>query len=329
MSLLVIIAVGSWEFYLRQKNISVSYDEGAELWADKRALADGHPDQRTVFIGASRIKYDLDTKTWKDITGKEAVQLAIEGNSPLKILEDLGNDPKFKGHVVVDATEEFYFSLDPAFNTKPGDHIHYYEKQTYAQKASFQINHLLQSQFVFLNSESLSLKVMMDKLMIPNRPGVYMPPTFPQSFEYVNFDRQDRMKPEFVADTILQNQVTGVWKMFFGKLFEGAAASSKSDRPKVLKISKKAVDQIRARGGDVVFVRVPSTGPFWEKEQVFYKRSQFWNPLLTATHAKGVYFTDYPTISHFKCVEWSHLSQPDAVAFTTELIKLLPPSFVK
>jgi len=86
--LLIVVVIGGWEVYLRNKGVTISYDNGKELWADKRAMVYEPSDKTTVFIGSSRIKYDLDIDTWQKITGRHAVQLAIEGSSPMPILTD-------------------------------------------------------------------------------------------------------------------------------------------------------------------------------------------------------------------------------------------------
>src|SRR5882757_5026598 len=99
--LLVVLVIGGWEVYLRSKGVTISYDNGKELWADKRAMVYEPSDKTTVFIGSSRIKFDLAVDTWQKETGRQAVQLAIEGSSPIPVLTDLGNDPRFKGRLVV------------------------------------------------------------------------------------------------------------------------------------------------------------------------------------------------------------------------------------
>src|ERR1700685_3977686 len=95
--LISLTAIVSWEFYLRHKGISVDYDSDEALWADKRAMVYEPGDQTTVFIGSSRIKFDLDIPAWQAITGNHAIQLANEGSSPRPVLEDLANDKNFKG----------------------------------------------------------------------------------------------------------------------------------------------------------------------------------------------------------------------------------------
>lgn len=109
---IVVIVVLSFEIYLRNKGIVIDYDDGAPLWSDKRAMVYEPSDKAIVFIGSSRIKYDLDQETWKKLTPFHPIQLAIEGSCPRPILEDLANDPNFKGKLVIDVTEGLFFSMD-------------------------------------------------------------------------------------------------------------------------------------------------------------------------------------------------------------------------
>jgi len=104
-----IIASISWEFYLRHNRITISFDDNDALWSNKRAMVYEPRDQAVVFIGSSRIKFDLDIPTWEAMTGKHAIQLANVGSDPMPYLEDLANDKNFKGNLVVDVTEGLFF----------------------------------------------------------------------------------------------------------------------------------------------------------------------------------------------------------------------------
>ena len=59
MVLLVVAVIGGWEVYLRQKGISIAYDDNGAMWADKRAMVYEPADKADVFIGASRIKISM------------------------------------------------------------------------------------------------------------------------------------------------------------------------------------------------------------------------------------------------------------------------------
>jgi hypothetical protein len=86
---------------------------------------------------------------------------------------------------------------------------------------------------------------------------------------------------------------------------------------------KDAVAAIRARGGNVVFVRHPSSGQVREIEDRITPRAAFWDRLLTETGAPGIYFEDHTSLRDFDCPEWSHLSAKDAVEYTQRLSVIL------
>src|SRR5581483_10211984 len=82
---LVSIFLVSWEIYARHKGVVPDFDDGPELWAHVRGQVYEPADKAVVFIGSSRIKYDLDIPTWESITHTHAIQLAFVASSPRHI----------------------------------------------------------------------------------------------------------------------------------------------------------------------------------------------------------------------------------------------------
>jgi hypothetical protein len=315
---LSLIAILSWEFYLRHKGNKVTYDDNEALWADKRAMVYEPADKATVFIGSSRIKYDLDISTWRTITGKDAIQLSNVGSSPRAVLTDLANDPNFRGNLVVDVTEGQFFTEVAFYDASTNKKISYYHKRTPTQRFSFQVNHALESQFVFLDQDNFSINAMMDKLPVPPRDGVFPGRYFPMGFSAVTYDRQTQMTPDFVADTNQHNAVTGIWAYGLNRPFV-PLTTEKTDA--IFNSVKRDVDKIKARGGQILFVRTPSSGPYRAAEVKRYPKTAYWDRLLAMTGCKGIYFTDYPETSHFVCPEWSHLTPADAIVYTKAFIQ--------
>jgi hypothetical protein len=321
MLVLVSISLISWESYLRHKGLKVDFDDNESLWSDKRAMVYEPSDRATVFIGSSRIKFDLDIPTWESITGDQAIQLSIVGSSPRPVLENLAADPKFKGKLIIDVTEVLFFLDAPFANATPNQNIAYYKKETPSQKFSFLVNKPLESSFVMLDQGNFSTSAMLDELPIPDRPGVPSMPIFPIDFERVSFDRQSSMTPRFVADTVLQNEVKAIW-VLYGKRSTGPPPSGDTLMA-IINSVKTCVDKIRARGGQVLFTRTPSSGHFLQMEQKGFPREKYWDRLLAVTGCPGIYFEDYPAISHFTCPEGSHLVPSDAVIYTKNLVGIL------
>lgn len=321
MLILVTASLISWEFYVRSKGFDRSFDDEGALWSNKRAMVYEPADRSTVFIGSSRIKFDLDINTWEELTADHAIQLACVGSTPLPVLYDLANDKNFKGKLIVDVTEGLFFSGSPNNAETPERNLKYFKEQTPAQKVSFQIDHLLESQLALLDKDRLSLNACLVNLRIPNRPGVFQFPIFPPDFGRSKFSRQEYMTERFVADTNQQNQVKGIWNFFRSLSKEPPVEGKKLDS--ILTAIKNATDKIKARGGLVVFVRTPSSGPFLMGEGMGFPREKYWSRILSTTGCPGIHFADYPAIAHFQCPEFSHLSQPDAIRFTKEFIRIL------
>lgn len=319
---ITVVVLCSLEWRLRSRGVDISYDDGPPLWAHKRAMVYEPADRATVFIGSSRIKYDLDIPTWERTTGCHAVQLAMEGSSPRPVLENLADDPLFTGRLIVDVTEGLFFSNAPHHRETPDKNLAYFKDQTPAQRWSFPLNRMLESQWVFLDKDNFSLNACLDALEIPSRPGVFMMPIFPLDFQRVTFERQMYVTDRFVADTALQNQVKGIWALF-GRMAQGAPPMPESELDAIFQSVQTATDKIRARGGEVLFVRTPSSGPLLENEQRAFPRDKYWDRLLVVTQCPGIHFSDHEALAHFVCPEDSHLSRTDAAVFTQALAQIL------
>jgi hypothetical protein len=322
MLALTLIATASWEIYLRKKGAGISYDETGPLWAHQRKKVYLPTNEATVFIGSSRNKYDLDTKTWRALTGETPIQLAQDGNCPLPVFDNLAADENFKGKLIVDVTEGLFFNTSPGNRIEINTALKYYKDETPAQKASYAINRLLESKLALLDKEFFSMGAMINALDLPNRKGVFKFPIFPMEFSRTTIERQNFMTEKFVADTNLQQQVQKIW-LFVFEMIKAQPPLSQQSIDSLFATVKSNVDKIRARGGKVLFVRTPSNGPFWMGEQMGFPRAAYWDRLLKETGCPGIHFTDYPVMKQFVCPEWSHLTPADAITYTKELVRIL------
>ncbi|MBA2500292.1 MAG: hypothetical protein H0V30_11250 [Chitinophagaceae bacterium] len=319
--LLVVFFIAGWEWYWRSKGMPVAFNDDEALWANSRAQVYKSQKESTVFIGSSRIKFDLDIPAWQSLTGEEAIQLAIVGTNPVPLLEDLANDVKFKGKLIIDVTEPLFFSVAPPASASAVKGINYYKKQTPSQKFSSRLNYALESKFVFLEENKYAVNALLSDLEVPNRQGVFSFPVFPKGFEVTNYNRQTYMADDFLNDPKQIKKQTDNW-MLLGSIF--AAPPIKGDTlTQYLNRVKSAVDKIKSRGGQVLFVRTPASGPMEVGTRAGYPRDQYWDQLLKYTNSPGIHYEDYPETSGFICPEWSHLAPKDAVTYTQHLIKTL------
>lgn len=323
LALLIVVGfLTFWECYWRSRGFPISYDDDASLWSTKRKLIYAPSDAATVFIGSSRIKFDLDIPTWERETGERVVQLCFVGTSPRPVLDDLASDERFKGKVIIDVTEGLFFDRNQKRSEKSAvEAIGYYRNWTPAQKASACLNYLLESAFVFLSKEKFSLNSFLNEIPLPKREGVFVFPLFPREFELNTADRQNYMMERFEKDPALLRKQTDNW-VALGALDKTPGISGDA-LDAVFKQVKTAVDKIRGRGGQVCFVRTPSSGGYIETEKAVYPREKYWDAMLSYTQTPGLHFEDYPDTAHFICPEWSHLSSQDTVPYTLHLIKTL------
>ncbi len=308
-----------WELSWRAKGYKVTFNDDKFLWANARSRA--YENNATVFIGSSRIKFDLDLPTWKKQTGEEAIQLSIVGTSPLLLLKDLADDEKFRGKLIVDITEVLFFSPNPAFHKSAKEAIAFYHNRTPSENLSSQINLQLESGLVFLEERRFALNTLLSDLEIPDRPGVFSFPSFPKGFEWTSYNRQTYMSDLFLQNPDDIKKQTEIWqKLILGD--PSPAIEGKALQEIFIEI-KNAVDKIRNRGGKVLFVRTPCSGPMEEAEKKKYPRQSYWDQMLAFTNTVGIYYEDDSRTGQFVCPEWSHLSPHDAVLYTHALVEQL------
>ena len=320
--LLVLITIGAWELYLRSKNYPVSFNDDESLWSTKRKEIYKPINDATIFIGSSRIKFDLDIPTWEKLTGEKAIQLSMVGTSPLPFLDDLANDKKFKGKLIIDVTEGSFFGRNKKRLEKTSsEFVEFYKKWTPAQRFSSYVNYELESGFIFLEKNKFSLNALFDDLPVIKRKGVVVRSVFPKGFSMNTSQRQSFMDEEFLKDTLQQKRQQKNWAE--GVNLDTIHGISGDTLLTVFKRAKNDIDKIKARGGQVLFVRTPSNGPYEEAEKIVYPRAKYWDVLLAYTNTPGIYFKDFPETAHFVCPEWSHLTPKDAVIYTKALINIL------
>jgi hypothetical protein len=323
MSALVVIFMAILELYWRGRGFKPAYNDDKILWANSRKEVYKPADQLTVFIGGSRIKFDLDVETWEKLTGEKAVQLALVGTPARIILRDLANDEKFKGKLIIDCAEYQFFTTDTVRRERSArEALEYYHKETPAQKVSAYLDYAVESKLVFLEEGRFGLAQLLIDLKIPNRPGVINPPTFPKEFSTTSLARQSSMTPMFLADTALQNKQVAFWKTGILPLLKTPVlkGDTLNDLLEGIKIS---INKIRSRGGSVAFIRPPSGGLYLETESKVYPREKYWDYILTYTNSPGIYYADYPELSRLHCIENSHLSPQGAADYTASLVKIL------
>ena len=332
-ALLAVVVLGVWEAKVRAMGYAPSLNDTEDLWAESLSRLKEQPNG-TVIVGASRILFDYNQSVHAEhYDGPKPVQLALPGSKPLPMLEHVAAQEDFKGRVIVGVTPGLYFSPDQAFpNQNSLNAIKRFENWSPSQKMGHFLGKQVQRRLAFVEREDLTLVKLMESMDIPNREAAVpnIPPRLPRYFASTDGDRQAAMWDQCYVGSPRAVEIQEIWMPLFTpppppphltpeEFKAGFMESVKGD----LERSAAAVKKIQDRGGQVVFVRCPSTGKVRELENQFSPRQGFWDQLLAATGAPGVHFEDYEELNGFECPEWSHLTAADAVVFTKSLLPVI------
>ncbi len=311
ISLLLMLA---WEIEMRRLGLRAGdLDDGRGQWAVERRKVDAGPRDSLVIIGDSRILFDTDLDTWQKLTGRRPIQLALMGANALPVLDDLAGDEHFAGVLVIGTAEFSYFSHAGSAASA----VRYFRNESPSQRVGQQIYKALSERLAFLDSH-YTLFALLEQHKMPERKDVDSPYMDVWKISEAYEDRQSYSWERLERDEYLRRHAESVWL----ELFPGPAATSE-EVGEVITKTKADIDQIRTRGGEVIWVRPPSNGPVLAIERTRYPRREVWDRLMRETASFGIYFEDYPAMRDFRCLDSSHLPRASAIAFTDAYVRVL------
>ncbi|MDM3871046.1 hypothetical protein QSV34_06715 [Porticoccus sp. W117] len=317
---LVLMALGiaAWEYNAR---VIWGYETGyyidsPGLWSIERRKVD-RGEAEVAVVGSSRILFDLDLDTYQQVTGVRPVMLALVGTNPRPFLGDLAADDDFSGLLIVGVTPELFFSEKAGLL---GDTTDYYRDESPSQWAGQRISMLLEPQLAFYDNDTFPLFSLIEKIPVENPRGV-RPPAFPVwKLRDTDIDRNNKMFWKVEDLDYYQTHAENTWAMF---LQAPKGEQPALDMDAFLAGISADIEKIRARGGDVVFVRSPSSEFYRDYERQNLPRNTHWDRLIQETNAVGVHFEDHPELQGFRIPEWSHLHSDDAAPYTAALTTIL------
>ncbi len=314
---LFLVAMAAWELRMRSIGLRAGdLDDGLSYWTvERRKVAAGNHDGVVIF-GSSRILFNTDLDVWEDMTGRRPIQLALVGTNPRPFLKRFAEDSDFDGLVVVGVTPELFFTgFTSAFPQFLGLND-LWRDESPSRRFGHKVGVVLSRHLAFLDDE-YSLSKLVERVDIPDREGVLRPYLEVWKLSESGADRQTRMWPRLESDRRIQEHAIRVWlDRDRGGPDAGTIAAAIQD-------ARESVEKIRARGGEVVFVRSPSTGAYYERESRNVPRDSTWDRLLRETGAFGIHFEDYPTMQGLESPELSHLTAESATRFTRAYVGVL------
>ena len=327
---LFVAMVAGWELYWRDFGVVPSYRNSDGQWAEQRRRIDHGEGNKTVLIGASRMLFDIQLPVWERVTGQRPIQLAMEGTSPVPILEDLAADPDFTGRVVVDVTPHVFFA-NQAYRDQL---LTYTRKQTPAQYVGDWLSMTFLEPNVAFYDPDFALGTIVQRQDWPARPGLPMR-IVPRKLVLHDLDRNTYLWSKVENDPAYHALAQDIWRRNFarpvGQVLPGMDTPEKKKAMIDAQIARAAaaITTLRQRGVKVLFLRPPSDGPIHDFEDRELSRETTWDPLLERTGTRGIHFEDYPALQGYYLPEWSHLSASEANRFTEALVPLVEHEFAE
>jgi len=320
---LFVLLLGSWEAYWRSYGATPGTRNSEGLWAIQRRRIDNGEGDATVLLGSSRVYFDVQLPVWEKLAGKRPIQLAIEGTTPLGMLEDLAADQNFHGRLLVGVAPQVFFS---GFAYR-GRVLPYSRTESPAQRVGQWLSmHSVERVFAFFDPD-FALATVLRRQAWPELPGrpAHMDV---RKLAVTEVDRATHIWEKVENDTDYREITRSVWRKEFVPGEDDPPRAKRDEKSKEqIARAVKAVAALRARGVPVLFVRPPSSGPFLEYENRNWPRAQTWDALLAATGAPGIHFEDYPEMQGMELPEWSHLTRADAERYTAALYTVIARDF--
>ena len=310
----VTLLTAVWEWNARA-NLGLragDIDDSPQAWAEQRRLADAAP---VAIVGDSRILFDTDLDRFQQLTGVRPIQTAIVGTNARALLETYANDPNFHGLLIVGLADLSYFRPE-GVGIGAAYLKNFSKADKPAQLTGLWLDRFLQRNLAFLDSD-YRLSRMADRLDHGMRPGAYSPYDDVWKISETFDDRQYFMWDQIETDAYLRAHARHAWNVFKGPPLPPFIARN------VVARSAEAVRRIRARGGDVIFIRPPSAPELRSIEDKRLPRSLGWDQLVAGTRSKAIHADDLVQAQHLVVPEWSHLSRKCATVFTDAYVRRL------
>ena len=270
----------------------------------------------TVLIGSSRMLFDVQLPVWEQLAGERPIQLALEGTSPVPVLEDLAADPNFTGRLLVGVAPDLFFSGFAVSRRRAASTTTSRRRRSASATGCRCISSSRYSRSTIRTSR---WRRVVRRQPWPLRPGM-------QQYDATCASCACRMPTATRtcgarSKTIraYRAMARGIWARAFRRSrradmdtpAEAAEGDRRADRPRRRRRSRHCA---RA-ASQVLFLRPPSIGPYLRLRAArLPAREAHGTCCCSARGAPGIHFEDYPQLQGYDQPEWSHLSASEANA---------------
>jgi hypothetical protein len=281
--------------------------DARELWHFWRQRVYTVDRKKVVLLGTSRMQADVAVDVLERQLGMPVVQLGVPGQkSPIGLLQDLAEDEQFDGIVLC----SLYIPL--------------LERSRWADCSSYRrwqpSGRLSYCESIFSLRLRSSLAILSPQLTLASLTGgiselcrsghCFDPPLF-----RLQFDRSLEICRQPVAgggDREGEEGAIGQFRGVYVPRFDKLAGE--------IDEVNRLVKRLRNRGGDVVFLHLPSSGNHDADEESAFSKAEYWDRFAARTTAHCLHFKDCDLLRGFSCPDGIHLSKADSRRFTEALV---------
>jgi hypothetical protein len=236
-----------------------------------------------------------------------AVQLAIDGLSPIATLADLAADSRFRGVVIAALTPQ---SLLPERAGDQQGWVDYYHQR-------YTVDARVNRQFRTLVQESLALANPLYSLLELARAacGGY---TLPRPY-YLTTRRDRSRQADYALTRVTEQRERHLATLRADLARERVPAPAEWLQSALA--NEVHIAAIENRGGRVVYVHFPAEAELLAIYEEHLPRTAYWDRLAARTRAVVVDCRDVPELRRFHCADASHMDEQVAREFTLALAR--------
>jgi len=301
----MLLLEGLW----RSLGFSPSVSDDEILWSQARQQVEAAGPETLLILGRSRIHQGFVPEYFQaEAEDNTYIQLALGGVHPLATLRDVAERSDFSGTVLVSCSEA---SFMPELWEQQADYVDFYHREMGPWKG------LIRGLRTALESR---MTLLLPDVMLQRIGPELLRGSVPRQFLWMARDRTQIVDYHRVdLETFTANQLAVIRQ----NVEDYRALPGYETWVEHLPEMNRWVAQIQARGGQVVFLRMPTSGEYLATENEYFSREKFWDVLAENTPAATIHFEDVPVIRDMICAEGTHLHREDAIRFTEVLTQEL------
>jgi hypothetical protein len=308
---IVMGAMTGWEVFWRAREFVPSLNDDAQLWSLSRQRANDLGKDAVALVGSSRMQMNIHKETFAEVTGwHEAVQLAAVRGASRPVLESLANDPEFRGTAIVEINPVLFFARTPRIDDVQRGYVRAWEHWTLAKAFEQRLRMWLQGRMVArlpsLAPSNLYPAWLHGRYPRPGYNSVIGEDRFRYGdyYKFANLEMANRLNARVMSTTVPNRMMPGAFAGRMAKVMRWVA-------------------QIRGRGGEVIFIHLPSALHVLQYEEKWFSREKKWDAFAKRIDAPTIHYRDHPRLASFQPKDGDHFDRGESMLFAEALGEVL------